>query len=172
MDGQRKLIRLLAAVAILAAGAAARAEPDWNRVDDPLQGGIGLHAGKIGGTGLAFKWPLRWFLQAQLAGGIWNTADDKRHNLGVGLQYLLRQDPRLRLFLLTGYGTTYHKEKQRLETGEEVWSTDTTWNAGFGGGIAYLLGDRWAVQVDADFTYRDEHDSVTLWPQAGLFFYW
>ena len=51
MDG---LHRWLVVVVLLTALAVpALAAPDWNRVDDPLKGGIGLHAGKIGGSGLA-----------------------------------------------------------------------------------------------------------------------
>jgi hypothetical protein len=151
---------------------AAGAEPDWNRLDDPLAGGIGLHAGQIGGMGLAFKWPLRWYLQVQVAGGIWNTEDDHRHNVGLELQYLLRQDPRLRLFLLTGLGYFAHDERGRHENGEEFWRQDSSWNTGFGVGVEYLLGQRWAVKIDADFTYQSDDETVTLWPQAGLMFYW
>jgi hypothetical protein len=39
-------------------------------------------------------------------------------------------------------------------------------------GVEWLLGERWAVKADADFTWQDQDDSVTVWPQAGLLFYW
>jgi hypothetical protein len=165
------VIPVLAAAALLAAMPAS-ARPDWNRLDDPLEGGIGVHAGWIGGTGLAFKWPLQWWLQLQAAGGIWNTEDHRRHNAGVELQYLLRQDPRLRLFLVAGLGYYNHRERERQGDGTESWRTQRNWNSGFGVGVERLMGERWALKVDLDFTYRDKNDSVTLWPQAGLFFYW
>jgi hypothetical protein len=166
-----RLVAGLCLAALLVAGTAAAA-PDWNRLDDPLQYGLGLHAGKIGGTGLAFKWPLRWWLQLQTAGGIWNTDNDQRHNVGVELQYLLRQDPRLRLYLMTGYGYFSHRERGRHTTGEEFWERDTTWNSGFGVGIERLQGERWSLKLDLAFTYQDDQESVTLWPQLGLFYYW
>ena len=161
---------VLAAV-LLAAAPAIATQPDWNRLDDPLKGGIGLHAGKIGGTGLAFKWPLQWYLQLQVAGGLWHTDDDQRHNVGVELQYLLRQDPRLRFFLVGGWAYADHREKVTTD-GREDWDGDPNWNAGFGVGAEYLMGDRWSVKGDVDFTYRDEDESITLWPQLGVFFYW
>ncbi|HOX25431.1 MAG TPA: hypothetical protein PLL30_12335 [Candidatus Krumholzibacteria bacterium] len=174
MAGLRTLgwLALAATLAILASARSAAAESDWNRVDDPMQGAVGVHAGKIGGSGLAFKGPLQWFLQLQVAGGIWNTSSDKRHNLGVELQYLLRQDPRLRLYLVTGVGRTYHKERHQRDGGVETWSTSTSWNTGFGVGVEYLLHERWACQVDADFTYQGDDETITLWPQAGILFYW
>jgi hypothetical protein len=172
MEGHART-RWLAAVALVAFLAApAAAVPDWNRVDDPMMGGIGLHAGKIGGSGLAIKYPLAWFLQVQLAGGIWRTTDDRWNNLGLELQYILRQDPRLRLFLVGGVAR-YHDEdrKEDPELGE-YWEKSTDWNAGFGVGVEWLLGERWAVKGDVDFTWQDDDDSITVWPQAGLMFYW
>jgi hypothetical protein len=156
----------------LAAPAATGAEPDWNRLDDPLEGGLGLHAGRIGGTGLAFKWPLWWWLQLQAAGGIWNTDGNKRHNVGIEVQYLLRQDPRLRLYLLTGYGYYSHRERGSDADGREIWDTDTSWNTGFGVGIERLMGQRWSLKADLSFTYRDDEQTTTIWPQVGFFYYW
>jgi len=155
----------------LAAAAPAMAQPDWNRLDDPMQGGIGIHAGKLGGTGLAFKWPLRWYLQLQVAGGIWHTKDDKRHNVGAEMQYLLRQDPRLRLFLVGGWSYSNHQEKV-TDPGGDYWDKDPAWNAGAGVGLEYLIGTRWSLKGDVDFTYQHDHESITVWPQAGVFFYW
>ncbi|MEZ4386783.1 MAG: hypothetical protein R3D98_04275 [Candidatus Krumholzibacteriia bacterium] len=161
----------VAAVTLLTATLAGAGEPDWNRLDDPLQGGIGLHAGKIGGTGLAFKWPLRWYLQLQVAGGLWHTQDDQRHNVGVELEYLLRQDPRLRFFLVGGW--SYNNHRQLVdEVGGRFWHEDPAWNAGCGVGLEYLMGPRWSLKADLDFTYQHERDSTTIWPQAGVFFYW
>jgi hypothetical protein len=146
--------------------------PDWNRLDDPLEGGLGLHAGLIGGTGLAFKWPLWWWLQLQAAGGIWNTDSNKRHNVGIELQYLLRQDPRLRLYLLTGYGYFSHSERGTDTDGREVWDPDTSWNTGFGVGVERLMSQRWSFKADLSFTYRADKRTTTLWPQVGFFYYW
>jgi hypothetical protein len=162
----------LIVVGLLLAAAAQGAPGDWNRVDDPMQGAVGLHLGKIGGTGLAFKGPILWFLQLQVAGGIWNTRDDRRHDIGAELQYILRQDPSLRLFLLGGVAYDYHKDRQRHENGEEFWRTRTHANYGFGVGIEKLIGERWAVKTDLDFTIEGDTDNVRPWPQIGLFFYW
>ena len=157
-------------LATLAAPAAA--VPDWNRVDDPMKGGIGVHVGKIGGTGLAIKYPLAWYLQLQAAGGVWRTNDTRWHNLGLQLEYLLRQDPRLRLYLVGG-AARYHDEDRKTDAqGNDYWDATTRWNAGFGVGVEWLLGERWAVGGDIDFTWQDKDDSITIWPQAGLLFYW
>lgn len=151
--------------------APASATPDWNRLDDPLVSGVGLHVGKIGGTGLAFKYPPVWFLQFQAAGGLWHTTNHQRHNLGLEAHYLLRQDPRWRFFLLAGLGYSNHRERVEDASGHH-WNDNPNWNSGFGVGLEYLKGDRWSVQVDLDFTYQDDDSSITVWPQAGLFFYW
>lgn len=172
-DAGAGILALLAlALASTLAVPAAGARADWNRLDDTLEGGVGLHAGLIGGTGLAFKWPLRWWLQLQAAGGIWNTDKHQRHNIGCELQYLLRQDPRLRLYLMTGLGYYHHNRRERHVDGEEFWRLKTRWNTGFGVGIERLMGERWAFQVDLAFTYRDDKESTTLWPQCGIFYYW
>jgi hypothetical protein len=159
---------LVAAMALpwLIAAVPASAAPDWNRLDDTLEGGIGLHAGLIGGSGLAFKYPIKWWLQFQVAGGIWNTEDNQRHNVGFEVQYVLRQDPRLRLFLLAGAGYYHHR---KLE--EDAW-LKTSWNKGFGVGIERLMGERWSFKVDVSFTHRQDKESIAPWPQAGIFFYW
>ena len=44
------------------------AQKDWNRLDDPLTAALGVHVGKTGGTGLAFKFPTWWWLYVQVAG--------------------------------------------------------------------------------------------------------
>jgi len=161
----------LAAAALMLAQPAA-ADPDWNRLDDPLQGGIGLHAGRIGGSGLAFKWPLRWFLQLQVAGGLWHTDGEQRHNVGVEVNYLLRQDPRLRFFLVGGWSYSNHRDEFVADDGATDWTEDPSWASGFGVGAEYLMGSRWSLKGDVDFTYRQDKDSITLWPQVGVFFYW
>ena len=108
--------RLLTACAVLIMGIflpwllpgfAGAQQPDWNRLDDPLYEGVGLHAGEIGGVGLSYKFPLKWWLNAQVTGGIWHTADDKRHNIGLMLQYVLRQAGRHRLYAAAGVGHFY-----------------------------------------------------------------
>jgi hypothetical protein len=141
---------------------------DWNRLDDPLQGAVGLHAGKVGGTGLSFKLPLRWFLYLQASGVIWHTADNKWHNYGVEAQYLLRQDRSMRLFLAAGIARYHHKRVHDDRPDE----TDVSWNSGFGVGTEFLVGERWSAQVELDFTYESDDDNILLFPQAGLFFYW
>lgn len=166
------LAAVMLAATTLMAGQSLAAIPDWNRLDDPLQGGIGLHAGRIGGAGLAFKWPLRWYLQLQVAGGLWHTDDEQRHNVGVEVNYLLRQDPRLRFFLVGGWSYGNHRERFLDAQGDEDWHEDPSWASGFGVGAEYLMGSRWSIKGDLDFTYRQDKESITLWPQAGVFFYW
>jgi opacity protein-like surface antigen len=153
---------------LLLGGDAAAAGKDWNRTDDPLLGAVGVHAGKIGGTGLSLKFPIVWWLYVQGAGAIWNTSNDKRHNYGLEAQYLLRQDRNLRLFLATGAGRYYHK-KTPENAREEV---DAHWNYGFGVGTEFLLTERWSLQVELDFTHDGDDDTFTLFPQVGTFFYW
>jgi hypothetical protein len=169
MGGRGPLWLAIVAVLVLTTGAIG-AEPDWNRLDDPLVGAVGLHAGKMGGTGLSFKWPLVWYLQLQGTGGLWHTGDDKRHNVGLEIQYLLRQDPRLRFYLASGWSYSNHQEK--VSGTDDDWRGDPDWNAGFGVGFEYLMGARWSVKSDVDFTYQRDKDSITIWPQLGLYFYW
>ena len=65
---------------------------DWNRTTDTMAGALGVHYGKLGGHGLSFRYPLHWYLYLQTSGGIWHTADHKRHNVGAQLDYILRQE--------------------------------------------------------------------------------
>jgi opacity protein-like surface antigen len=145
---------------------------DWNREGDTLAGAVGLHYGKIGGTGLAFRLPLRWFLYAQVAGGIWHTNDDQRHNVGVQLQYLLRQDARLRLFTGVGIASYYHREKTGTGPDGDIFAEKTDWNYGAGVGVEILQGSRWAWLFELDFVHEEDTGNTTVSPQAGLSYYW
>jgi opacity protein-like surface antigen len=149
----------------------AAAQRDWNRTDDPLKESLGLHAGKIGGVGLAYKYPIRWWFYLQLAGGIWHTSDDKRHNVGGELQYVLRQDDRLRLFAAVGAGYFYHKEYEDGPGDTRTASVKDHWNTGFGIGVEYLKTDRIALQLEGDFTHEGDDDDVIFLPQVAVFLY-
>ncbi len=170
--------RVLLAFAIVVLGSgvatppAALAVKDWNRTDDAMTHAVGLHAGKIGGTGLAFVVPVTWFIHAQVAGGVWNTEGDHRYNLGLEFHYLLRQDPKLRLFLVAGAAYYSHDEQVNRDDGTQGWDLEKSANAGFGVGVERLIGDRWALKLDLDFTYEGDDGDIRPWPQAGLFFYW
>ncbi len=170
--------RLWAAGVVLAVGmlagwpSAASAVKDWNRTDDAMGYAVGLHAGQIGGSGLAFVVPVTWFIHAQVAGGVWNTEGDHRYNVGLEFHYLLRQDPKLRLFIVAGAAYYSHDEQVTLDDGTQDWVLDQNTNAGFGVGIERLIGDRVALKLDLDFTYEGDDGDIRPWPQAGLFFYW
>lgn len=167
------LATLVAAANVPPAQAAARSDGrDWNRGGDTLGGAVGLHMGKIGGTGLAFRLPLEWFLYAQVAGGIWHTGDDQRHNLGLQLHYLLRQDSRLRLFTAVGTAFYYHREKTGEVPGGDLHVADTDWNYGAGIGIEVLQGPRWAWLLEFDFVHEERTGDTTVSPQVGLSYYW
>ncbi len=154
---------LLIIVLLLPALAGAQ-EPlrDWNRVDDPLNEGIGLQMGLSSGIGLSWKFPLRWWLQAQLSGGIWNDRDDKRHNVGLELQYVLRQYGSDRLYLGAGMAYFYHRHAPH--TWDHV-------NLGFGVGLERLRGERTALQIAAMFTYQGDKETVLILPSAGFHYY-
>lgn len=173
----RLLLPLVAAALLVSTGARTASaqydgQPDWNRADDTLAGGLGLHYGKLGGHGLAFRLPVRWWLYAQIAGGVWHTQDHKRHNLGLELNYLLRQDQRLRLYLAAGAAYFYDKEKAPLAGLPENWDKNEDWNVGGGVGVEVLQGQRWSFQVEADFVHDGRHGDTKLLPQAGIYFYW
>jgi len=155
------------AMTLLMPAAAARAERDWNRLDDPLTGALGLHLGKIGGVGLAYKYPPIWWLNFQVAGGIWHTGNQQRHNVGFQFQYLLRQDHKLRIYTTVGAGYFYHKElhDDRADDLSEYWNT------GFGVGVEFLRSERISVQVEGDFTHEGDDDDFIFFPQVGVFFY-
>lgn len=164
---------LLSSVVALPATAASRGDGrDWNRGGDTLTGAVGLHYGKIGGTGLMFRVPLEWFLYAQVSGGIWHTSDDQRHNLGFQLQYLLRQDSRLRLYTAVGLASYYHREKTGTGPGGDIFTKDTDWNYGAGVGIEVLQGPRWAWMFELDFVHEERTGNTTVAPQAGISYYW
>lgn len=170
------IVGLLLAVA-LAAPAPARAAfrgdgRDWNRGGDTLTGAVGLHYGKIGGTGLSFRLPVEWFLYAQAAGGIWHSGDDQRHNLGLQLHYLLRQDSHLRLFTAVGTAFYYHREKTGVGPGGDIFVAGTDWNYGAGVGIEVLQGSRWAWLVEFDFVHEERTGDTTVSPQLGVSYYW
>lgn len=166
-------VRFVLALGALAGWpAGASAVKDWNRTDDAMTHAVGLHAGKIGGTGLAFVVPATWYVQVQVAGGIWNNHDDHRYNLGAEVHWLLRQDPVLRLYLVTGVGYYAHDQRVVHDDGSDDWNLDKSLNAGFGVGVERLIGDRWALKADLDFTYEGKDDDIQPWPQVGLLFYW
>jgi hypothetical protein len=134
---------------------------DWNQPVDTMASALGVHYGQFGGQGLAFNVPLKWYLYFQGAGGVWHVNDDKRHNLGASLHYILRQDQR------AGLGYYYHKELM-----DGLWDIEENWNTGGGIGIEYLQGKRWSWQLDLAFVHESEDGDIKLFPQAGLFYYW
>jgi hypothetical protein len=141
---------------------------DWNDTGDPLQGALGLHYGKIGGHGLAFRLPLRWWLYFQVAGGLWHTQDQKQHNYGFNLNYVLRQDQTLRLFV--GGGAAYFYDDEKNDQG--VWNKETNWNWGAGVGIEILQGRRWSWKLEGDFIRHGNSGDIKITPQVGVFYYW
>ena len=145
---------------------------DWNNQQDVMKSAIGLHYGKLAGHGLSFRFPLTWWLYAQVGGGIWHTSDDKRHNLGMELNYILRQDDRLRLFVGAGMGYFYHREMIDDSGPNEIWTKKKDVNLGAGVGIEFLLGTRWALQGELDFVHTGENGDVKVAPQAGIHYYW
>lgn len=162
----------LAALTAAPALAAGRGDGrDWNRGGDTLTGAVGLHYGAIGGTGLSFRMPLQWFLYAQAAGGIWHSGDDQRHNLGLQLHYLLRQDSHLRLFTSVGTGFYYHRQRVG-EPALDEFEAKTDWNYGAGVGIEVLQGPRWAWLAEFDFVHEERTGNTTVAPQFGVHYYW
>jgi len=163
MTIRHSLALLLGAVILttLTAGASAQ-DRDWNRIDDPMYEAIGLHLGLSSGAGLSYKFPIQWWLYGQATGGIWNKRHDKRHNLGFELQYILRQSGRDRVYLGAGIGHYYHNDNGRIK--DHV-------NTGFGVGLERLYWERAAVQAEVDFLYQGDEDSVILFPQVGVYFY-
>ena len=141
---------------------------DWNDPVDVLEGGIGLHYGKLGGHGLSFRVPINWWLYFQVAGGIWRTSDTRWSNIGVEAQYLLRQDQRLRIYLNGGAGYFYDSKEVQAAT----WETDKNWNYGAGVGLEYLLWKRVGIQVDGDFAKHGDSGDITVIGQAGIHYYW
>jgi len=141
---------------------------DWNDSVDTLEGAVGLHYGKIGGHGLAFRLPVRWWLYFQVAGGIWHTSDHEQHNVGFQLNYILRQDQRMRIFIAAG--TAYFYDNKQVQP--EVWETDKNWNLGAGVGLEYLMGRRWSLQIEGDFAHLGDSGDIKVIPQAGIYYYW
>jgi len=172
----RSLLILVSLLTLLAsAGVSLGQTPsvrDWNRVDDIMQGGIGLHYGKLGGNGLAFRLPLTWYVYLQAGGGIWHTSDNKHHNLALQLNYILRQDSKLRLYLAGGLGYFYHNERIGTEPNPDVWKTDKVYNLGAGVGVEYLLSPRVSLQGELDFVHESDSGDITVAPQVGLYYYW
>ena len=163
---------LLALLATTTPAGAQSGVRDWNNQGDPLQGAVGLHYGRVGGHGLAFRLPTSWFLYLQLAGGVWHKADRKRHNFGVELNYILRQDDRIRIYLGGGVGYFYDKEKVGTTGGVDEWRTNTDWNAGLGVGLEVLQGRRWSWQIEGNFAHMGSSGDITVLPQFGVYFYW
>ncbi len=167
-------LAVLAAMLILlpTPRAVAAGVPDWNDAGDPLEAAIGLHYGRIGGHGLSFRLPLRWYLYLQAAGGLWHTEDHKQHNLGLQANFILRQDQVLRLYLAAGAGWLYDKERVDDTPGAEVWDTQDHINYGAGVGLELLRGRRWALQLEGDFMHNGRTGDVKVTPQFGIHYYW
>ncbi len=170
------LAAAFAAAIVFLAPTPARAQrgavPDWNDPADPLLSAVGLHYGRIGGHGLAFRLPVKWWLYVQAAGGLWHTGDHKQHNLGLELNYILRQDQTLRLYLAAGAGWFYDKEKTGTENGLDLWNQDSHWNTGFGVGVEMLRGRRWSVQAEGNFMHDGRSGDTKVAPQLGVYYYW
>ena len=169
-------VALAAALAALLTAAAAAAPqdpvPDWNDTADPLQAGIGLHYGRLGGHGLSFRLPLQWWLYLQATGGLWHTTDREQHNLGGELNYILRQDRTLRLYLAAGGAWFYDNQKTDTVDGVDVWDEESHWNYGFGVGIELLRGRRFALQLEGNFMHDGDTGETKVTPQAGIYYYW
>ncbi len=148
------------------------AAPDWNSTSDPMQGAVGLHYGQLGGHGLSFRVPLQWWLYFQVAGGVWHTSDKQQHNIGFNLNYVLRQDQRMRIFISAGSGYFYSKELVGTAGGEDIHDLEKNWNLGGGVGIEYLQGHRWAWKIEADFAKLGKSGDIKVVPQAGISYYW
>jgi hypothetical protein len=151
---------------------AADAARDWNDPVDPLMSAVGLHYGRIGGHGLSFRLPLKWWLYLQASGGLWHTSDHKRHNFGLEANYVLRQDQTLRLFLAGGAGYFYDKEKTGTTDGVDDWDRESHWNYGFGVGVELLRGRRWSLLLEGNFFHDGKSGNTTVTPQAGIYYYW
>lgn len=145
---------------------------DWNKTGDTLEGALGVHFGKLGGHGLAFRYPLKWYLYLQVAGGVWHTTDHKQHNTGFQLDYILRQDQRVRLYVTGGAAYFYDKQQKKAADHSVFWDLDAAWNVGGGVGLEYLKGDRWSLQFEADFAHDGNHEETKLVPQVGIYYYW
>ena len=178
---QLPIRRFLCAVVLLTAGVLGPAAParaqesstsDWNNTADPLLGAIGLHYGQVGGHGLAFRAPLRWWLYVQVVGGVWHTSDHQQHNLGFNLNYILRQDQRVRVFINAGTAYFYDKERVGTTSAGEVHDLDKNWNLGGGVGIEYLQGRRWSWKLEANFAHLGKSGDIKVVPQAGIAYYW
>ena len=177
-DGARRMntrtaaatVMVLVAACLLAAPGPAAAQDvrDWNDSVDTLEGGIGLHYGKIGGHGLSFRLPMEWWLYFQVTGGIWHTSDKKQHNLGFQANYILRQDQRTRIFLSGGFAYFHDEEQVRTD----VWEKDKNWNYGAGVGLELLMGKRWSLQFEGDFAHLGKTGDIKVVPQAGIYYYW
>ena len=156
------LALLLLAVSFVLPAPARAQTLDWNRLDDPMYEALGLNLGLGSGVGLSYKYPVRWWLYAQASGGVWNNKNDKRHNLGLELQYILRQSGRDKLYCGLGAAHFYHQESGR---------TKDHFNVGFGVGLERLFGERMSVQAEATFIDRGNKDTLMLFPQVGVFYY-
>ncbi|MFN2370446.1 MAG: hypothetical protein ABR506_04740 [Candidatus Krumholzibacteriia bacterium] len=167
---------VLAALVLLSTPSAVVAQagpaPDWNDTADPLLAAVGLHYGRIGGHGLAFRLPVQWWLYLQTAGGLWHTQERKRHNLGLELNYILRQDRTMRLYLAGGAGYFHDKEQTGTRDGVDVWDEESHWNYGFGVGVELLRGRRWSVQFEGNFMHNGDSGEIKVAPQAGVYYYW
>lgn len=155
----------LAGIEALAQGESDR---DWNDSVDPLEGGVGLHYGKLGGHGLSFRLPIEWWLYFQVSGGIWHTSDQKQHNIGFELNYLLRQDQRMRIFIAAG--SAYFFDEEQVQP--DVWESDKHWNVGAGVGLELLMGKRWSMLIEGDFVHHGDSGDIKVIPQAGIYYYW
>jgi hypothetical protein len=167
---------VLAALVMLVPATGIRAQdgpaPDWNDPVDTMEGAVGLHYGRVGGHGLSFRVPLKWWLYLQTTGGIWHTSERKRHNLGFELNYILRQDRATRIYIGAGTAYFYDDEMTGTVDGAEVWDKDTHWNTGFGVGAELLRGRRWSMMIEGDFMHDGKTGDTTVVPQAGIYYYW
>ncbi len=171
----RCVVAVLAVGALLIPGpvqAQSGSTPDWNKTSDPVVNAVGLHYGQIGGHGLSFRVPVRWWLYVQVAGGVWHTDNKQDHNFGFNFNYILRQDQRLRIFVSGGTAFFHSKETFDSVGDQESYNLQENWNVGGGVGIEYLQGLRWAWKVEADFAHLGKSGDIKVVPQVGIAYYW
>ncbi len=158
------LVLGVALASVTFSSAAAQTSPRWNEPEDPYVAAIGLAGGASSGAGLAVRWPGLSQTMLGVAGGVWSQDGDVDWNVGLEVNWILRQANRLRIFV--GPSAAFFSDDNGDNTEEDV-----DLNIAVGVGIEYLMRPRFSVKFDVGFTYLGDDGDVFPLPQLGVFFY-
>lgn len=141
---------------------------------DQTVGGV---AGVASGAGIAYQEVLPSAFGFRAALALWKLGDFSFVDVGVSGLRILSDDTARRVYLVGGlsYWRRSDEESEPIlddegnVTGERIFDdTDDSWALGAGVGLELPIGERVALNLEAEFTYWAESGDLLPLPQIGV----